>query len=204
MNIFEKLMKIQSEVRVTKDLRNDFGKFRYRSAEMIYEETKPICARFGAVIRVTDDVVLIGDKPYVKAVAELIDVEMQGKVYSIASVGWARIPESKKGMDDSQITGSSSSYARKYALGGLLCLDDNKDPDSMDNSDKDDNTARYKNNAEDMETYRFIEDTVEIRANDGKFYDIKKFNKAQLRQILKDDKFEGIRNFVEDRLKILK
>ena len=78
MNIYEKLLAIQMEVKARKELKNEFGHFNYRSAEQIYEAVKPICKKHGAVLRVTDEVVMVGDKPYVKAIAELIDVEMQG------------------------------------------------------------------------------------------------------------------------------
>ena len=130
MNIFEKLLRIQQEARVTKDMHNDFGRFNYRNAEMIFEALKPICLKYGAVLRVTDDVEEKCGRPYIKAIAELIDIETQGEIYAISSVGWARIPDQKKGMDDSQLTGSTSSYARKYALNGLFLLDDTKDADT--------------------------------------------------------------------------
>lgn len=125
--IFEKLSDIQAEVSVPKNLENKFGGFKYRSAEMILETVKPICRKHKAVLILTDSVKQIGDRYYVEACAELRDTESEE---SISVYAYAREEEAKKGMDASQVTGSTSSYARKYALNGLFNLDDNKDPDS--------------------------------------------------------------------------
>ena len=133
MSIYEKLLKIQQEVRAPKEMRNDFGKFNYRSAEAIYEVAKPICLKHGALLHITDEIEVKADKPYIKATAELINAETNAEdkgAESIKSVGWARIPESLKGMNDCQVSGSASSYARKYAVSALFLLDDNKDPDT--------------------------------------------------------------------------
>ena len=127
MNIYEKLSAIQSEVSVPKNLENKFGGFKYRSAEMILETVKPICRKHKAVLTISDELRQIGDRYYVEARAELKDTESDD---SIVVTAFAREEEAKKGMDASQVTGSTSSYARKYALNGLFNLDDNKDPDS--------------------------------------------------------------------------
>jgi hypothetical protein len=131
MKISDKLMKIQELVAVPKSLHNDFAGFNYRSAEQILEEVKPIVIANKCVITLNDDVVQVGSWNYVKATATLIDTESDE---TISTSALAREQEAKKGMDTSQITGSTSSYARKYALSGLLALDDNKDADAMDNS----------------------------------------------------------------------
>lgn len=127
MNIYEKLSAIQAEVNVPKNLENKFGGFRYRSAEMILETVKPVCKKHGAVLILTDSVRDFGNRFYVEACAWLQDTESDEHISVFA---YAREEETKKGMDASQITGSASSYARKYALNGLFNLDDNRDPDS--------------------------------------------------------------------------
>jgi hypothetical protein len=118
------LLKIQAELKVPKEHENTFGKYKYRSAEDILEAVKPLCIKYEQLLTVSDDVVLIGERFYVKATAKIV-----GKVGKEAAVevnGWAREPESKKGSDESQITGAASSYARKYALNGLFAIDDTK------------------------------------------------------------------------------
>ncbi len=126
--IFDKLEDIQAEIRVPKNQYNDFGKFKYRSVEDIYETAKPILKKHGVVLTLTDDIVCVADKPYIKATAAVYDPE-DGSHHEV--VAYAGIDVNKKGMDASQVTGSASSYARKYAMNGLFLLDDNKDPDSM-------------------------------------------------------------------------
>ena len=213
MNIYEKLLAIQMEVKARKELKNEFGHFNYRSAEQIYESVKPICKKYGAVLRVTDEVVMVGDKPYVKAIAELIDVEMQGETYAIGSVGWARIPESKKGMDDSQVTGSACSYANKYCVSALLLLDNNKDPDSMDNStDKEDAMQRNQAKLDAMENWRIFAgengDVVLVKAKTkAGTFEWKNLDDVSLKALeyLKTDaRFEGIQRYVDERIAIIK
>lgn len=131
MNIYEKLAKIQSEVHVGKGQYNSFGKYSYRSAEDILEAVKPVCHINGCVLTVSDEVLWIEGRFYVKATARLVDLEYDGRIGGeICVTAFAREEESKKGMDASQVTGACSSYARKYALNGLFCLDDNKDADT--------------------------------------------------------------------------
>lgn len=213
MNIYEKLLAIQMEVKARKELKNEFGHFNYRSAEQIYEAVKPICKKHGAVLRVTDEVVMVGDKPYVKAIAELIDVEMQGETYAIGSVGWARIPESKKGMDDSQVTGSACSYANKYCVSALLLLDNNKDPDSMDNStDKEDAMQRNQARLDAEENWRVFAgengDVVLVKAKTkAGTFEWKNLDDVSLKALeyLKTDaRFEGISRYVNERIAIIK
>lgn len=119
----EKLAKIQKELKAPKDLRNNFGGYNYRSAESILEAVKPLLD--GAILTLEDDIMLVGDRFYIKATATFQDGD-----YVKTTTAFAREPETKKGMDDSQITGTASSYARKYALNGLFCIDDNKDADT--------------------------------------------------------------------------
>jgi len=117
------LNKIQQELKAPKNLRNTFANYNYRSAESILEAVKPLLGE--AIMTLTDEMIQVGERVYVKATATLKDGEE-----SISTIAYAREAESKKGQDDSQITGSASSYARKYALNGLFLIDDNKDADT--------------------------------------------------------------------------
>lgn len=127
------LTQIQSKVRVAKDLHNKFGGFNYRNVESIYEAIKPILAELDCNLVLSDKIELIGDRFYLKATAQIKDGA--GTLIGEASA-YARESLSQKGMSEPQCTGSASSYARKYALGGLLLLDDNKDIDSLENSNE--------------------------------------------------------------------
>ena len=120
------LTSIQSELKAPKGQYNNFGKYKYRSCEDILEAVKPILAKHGAALTLTDSIEFIGSRFYVKATATL---RVEGKE-PISVSAYAREDEQKKGMDGSQITGTASSYARKYALNGLFCIDDTKDEDS--------------------------------------------------------------------------
>lgn len=128
MNIYEKLSNIQNELKAPKSQFNKFGGYKYRSCEDILEAVKPICKKYGAVLVISDKLENIGDRYYIKAMAELIDTEEEN--VSVCNTAYAREEESKKGMDGSQITGTASSYARKYALNGLFNIDDTKDADT--------------------------------------------------------------------------
>ena len=123
--IYEKLAKVQAELKAPKGQFNSFGKYHYRSQEDILEAVKPILSRQGMTINLTDDIVLVGERYYVKATATVSD-----GTDTISVTAFAREPSEKKGMDESQITGTASSYARKYALNGLFAIDDTKDSDS--------------------------------------------------------------------------
>lgn len=123
------LQKIQSELKAPKNQHNDFGNFNYRNAEDIQESLKPIFAKYGYCITITDKIVQVGNRIYIRALVKLHDEKMNEITTTVA---YAREPESRKGMDEAQVTGATSSYARKYALGGMFLLDDIKDADSMD------------------------------------------------------------------------
>lgn len=127
MPVNEKLMRIQTAIKAPKNLYNKFGKFYYRNAEGICEAVKPYLEKENCSLRLTDQVVEVGGRVYVKAQAILQDNETKEVTYTEA---FARESEKKAGMDDSQITGTASSYARKYALNGLFLLDDTKDADT--------------------------------------------------------------------------
>ena len=127
MSIYEKLSLIQSELKAPKNRRNSFGNYNYRSAEDILEEAKPICKKHQTTLLLSDELVNIGERYYIKALARLVDFD---GISSVETTAFAREEESKKGMDGSQITGTASSYARKYALNGLFNIDDTKDADT--------------------------------------------------------------------------
>lgn len=137
MNIYEKLSNIQQELKAPKNQYNSFGGYKYRSCEDILEAVKPLLKKNKCTLTIEDRLEQIGDRYYIKSVARLTDTEKPfieddeiGVVNEIINVAYAREEESKKGMDGSQITGASSSYARKYALNGLFLIDDVKDSDA--------------------------------------------------------------------------
>ena len=125
--IYEKLSAIQEELKAPKGQFNDYGNYKYRSAEDILEAVKPLCRKYKAVLMLNDTIEMAGERFYVRATVELRDLEDNSFIITEA---YAREEDAKKGMDASQITGSSSSYARKYALNGMFCIDDTKDADT--------------------------------------------------------------------------
>ena len=127
----KELLQIQSELKAPKGQFNAYGKYKYRSCEDILEAVKPILKKNNCTLLLSDSLIYVGERYYIKATATLVNVE--GK--SVSTEAYAREEETKKGMDASQITGASSSYARKYALNGLLCIDDNKDSDTTNTGD---------------------------------------------------------------------
>lgn len=128
MELFKKLIEVQMELKAPKNQRNSFGNYNYRSAEDILEALKPILAKHEATVILSDKIIVKENMwTYAEATATFVDIET-GE--SVSSNGYAREAETKKGMDSSQITGSASSYARKYALNGLFLIDDAVDPDS--------------------------------------------------------------------------
>lgn len=132
MNIYEKLLNIQNELKAPKGQYNSFGKYKYRSCEDILEAVKPLCVKYKATLILSDTIRCIGDRYYIEAKARLIDAEqgIEKEDTAVSNTALARESLEKKGMDDSQITGTASSYARKYALNGLFNIDDTKDADT--------------------------------------------------------------------------
>lgn len=139
MNVREKLLIVQSELNAPKSQYNKFGGYKYRSNEDILNAVKPLLKKVKAVIIQSDEIIQIGERYYVKVTSEFIDIEALGetsKLKIISNTAYAREAENKKGMDEAQITGSASSYARKYSLNGLLAIDDSKDPDTTNKHGK--------------------------------------------------------------------
>lgn len=133
MNIYEKLANVQASLKAPKGQYNSFGKYKYRSCEDIVESVKPLLKTWGLLLTLSDELVNFSDRFYVKATATIIDIA-EGKSISVSA--FAREEETKKGMDNSQVTGASSSYARKYALNGLFAIDDTKDSDATNTHGK--------------------------------------------------------------------
>ena len=123
----KELIDIQSRLSVPKSLRNSFGNYNYRSAELILEALKPLLKENNCTLTINDDIIMVGDRTYIKATATIKNEKGEFE----STTAFAREPLSKKGQDDSQITGAASSYARKYALNGLFCIDDTKDADAL-------------------------------------------------------------------------
>lgn len=144
----EELRNIQAELKAPKGQYNSFGKYHYRSAEDILEAVKPLLAKYSVQMIVSDDIVAVGDRVYVKATVTI----KNGKGLAETVTAFAREPDDKKGMDESQITGTASSYARKYALNGLFLIDDTKDADTDEyaNQTRQDkqNSKQTQNNAQ--------------------------------------------------------
>lgn len=156
MNIYEKLIKVQSELKAPKNQRNNFGGYNYRSCEDILEAVKPLLKDHKLTLIIKDYVGNVGDRYYITAEATLIDIETGETIKTQAQ---ARESETKKGMDDSQITGTASSYARKYCLNGLFLIDDTKDAD----------TDEYKKQNESVKEFSIstISPTMEKALKDG-------------------------------------
>ena len=135
MSVYKKLIEVQTKLKAPKNQYNSFGKYSYRNCEDILEALKPILHEVGATIIISDEVVSVNERYYVKATVKFIDTETGDMVEASAN---AREEDNKKGMDSSQLTGSTSSYARKYALNGLFAIDDTKDSDFTNTHDKED------------------------------------------------------------------
>ena len=183
---YEKVQKIQEELKAPKNQFNKFGNSAYRSCEDIYNAVKPLLAKYGLVLTVTDELVMIGERYYIKATATL----QENAILYIRNVAYAREEETKKGMDGSQITGASSSYARKYALNGLFLIDDGRDSDTTNTHGKE-----YVNDEVNKKTYRswfdkFFSDKPERLGKFLEHYKIKSTD--QIDQVLKLDEIDEL------------
>lgn len=134
----KELVNIQSKLKAPKGQYNSFGKYKYRSCEDILEAVKPLLKENNCVLTIADDIILVGDRFYVKAIVTLKNSSGE----TVTTTAFAREEESKKGMDGSQVTGASSSYARKYALNGMFCIDDTKDSDTTNTGHSDENPLK--------------------------------------------------------------
>lgn len=142
------LLNVQNELKAPKNQYNDFGKYKYRSAEDILEAVKPLLKKYDLTLTLSDTIIQVGGRVYVEAMAHITNGEESTYV-----TAYAREPEAKKGMDESQITGTASSYARKYALNGLFLIDDTKDAD----------TNQYKEQTTKAEPEQFVDEIISTR-----------------------------------------
>ena len=189
MGVYEKLLQVQKNLKAPKDQYNSFGKYKYRSCEGILEGLKPVLDEFKATVVISDSLELIGERYYVKATAQFIDTESGEKIENSA---YSRESFDKKGMDESQITGASSSYARKYALNGLFLIDDTKDADTDEykeqQNDSTKKTAKTKETAKPNETQKSGEELNENLIPETN----KKVTPEQLAMIKKEMERTGI------------
>lgn len=186
-NIYKKLLQVQGDLKAPKGQRNTFGNYNYRSCEDIVEAVKPLLKREGLILNLSDEVVQVGDRYYVKATARVIDIETGEKVETTAL---AREDENKKGMDLAQITGSVSSYARKYALNGMFAIDDTKDSDATNTHGKEiPSSNQSKSTLSDKQVARLIA----IAKSAGQSLDVikkvakKDYNANELNELSKAD-----------------
>lgn len=192
MNVFEKLMNVQSNLKSPKSQENTFGHYKYRSCEDILEALKPLLAEVKAILTLTDTMEHIGERFYIKATATFLDIE-KGEKIEVSAL--AREDETQKGMSSSQVTGSVSSYARKYSLNGLFCIDDTKDADTMENGDKTPtDTPKQVSDTETTITTQMLLDMASSKGfNEEKV--CKKYKVSEAKYIKKDDKKSAYENF---------
>ena len=195
MNVYEKLIAIQSELKAPKSQYNNFGKYAYRNCEDILESLKPLLKEHKSTIYISDEIVTVLERFYVKATVTFIDAETGENIKNTA---YAREEEIKKGMDGSQVTGASSSYARKYALNGMFAIDDTKDSDFTNTTIKGDNTGLSEAQ---IKRLLAIASKVNISADDVKkvvaknfgVQDLRKMNKQQYDEICSRLEKKGIK-----------
>lgn len=162
--LHEKLIDIQQRLKVPKDKTNEFGGFKYRTLESIEIKVRPLLKEHGLILTLSDEVIAVGDRVFIKATASLSDGETIMEISANAQHA-----QSKKGMDEAQLTGACSSYARKYALGGLFLIDDTKDADSMNNAPsapkkpQDEELAKAKQKVHQAFTDNEVNDAAEMR-----------------------------------------
>lgn len=180
MTIYQKLLEVQAALKAPKGQYNSFGKYKYRSCEDILEAVKPLLKEIGVCLILKDEVEKIETRYYVKATAKFVDIETgeyeEGSAY-------AREDESKKGMDGSQITGTASSYARKYCLNGLFLIDDTKDADT------DEYSRQTQNKPAEGEHVRFPDGKCEVLAANGKWYNVEALPTDNLLRIVDKPEF---------------
>lgn len=218
MEIYEKLALIQEELKAPKTEFNSFGKFAYRTAENILQAVKPIAKRHGCVVVLTDNVELVGEKFFIKSVAELISFDFvpnETNTKSIATMGWAEIPSGKRGMDQAQECGTATSYARKYALGALFGITNEKDSDAYDNSKADRESEKeqaMQKNQERLdaeENWRIIDSDVvlvkaKLKSGGFEWKNIDDLTLKALEYLKTDSRFEGVHKFIDKRIALIK
>ena len=189
MAIYEKLIKVQTLLKAPKSQYNNFGKYNYRSCEDILEAVKPILEEVGLTLLITDTIEIIANRYYVKAECTLIDTE-DGS--SLKTTAYAREAEEKKGMDVAQVTGATSTYARKYALNGLFLIDDTKDDDFLNNGEQYKNANETKSQQNKGLTEKQIKRLYAVAINCGFTIDhvknsLKSYNKTNPKELTKEE-----------------
>ena len=185
MSVYEKLSKVQTELKAPKGQYNSFGKYKYRSCEDILEAVKPLNAKHGVVLTVGDEVVEISNRFYVKATATFVEIESGEKIINTAL---AREDDSKKGMDGSQITGTASSYARKYCLNGLFCIDDTKDADTDEYRHQQERKPQ-ENKPQERQYVKVVNGRTAVINSNGEYVAIEDLTVEQLEKTLKIKQF---------------
>lgn len=185
MSVYEKLSKVQTELKAPKGQYNSFGKYKYRSCEDILEAVKPLNAKHGVVLTVGDEVVEISNRFYVKATATFVDIESGEKIINTAL---AREDDAKKGMDGSQITGTASSYARKYCLNGLYCIDDTKDADTDEYRHQQERKPQ-ESKPQERQYVKVVNGRTAVINSNGEYVDIENLTVEQLEKTLKIKQF---------------
>lgn len=188
MTLLQKLSKVQLELKAPKSNFNKFGGFYYRSLEDILEAVKPLLDKYGLTLTISDEPVMIGDRFYIKATARLSDGNE-----SIEVTAYAREPQSKTKMDDAQLTGASSSYARKYCLNGLFLIDDTKDPDTNEFQEQTTGNVNELNN----QMITLFAKALEKIGNRDKLYKLLGLNKTKMTEITRSDDIEAKRKVIE-------
>ena len=188
MTLLQKLSKVQLELKAPKSNFNKFGGFYYRSLEDILEAVKPLLDKHGLTLTISDEPVMIGDRFYIKATARLSDGNE-----SIEVTAYAREPQSKTKMDDAQLTGASSSYARKYCLNGLFLIDDTKDPDTNEFQEQTTGNVNELNN----QMITLFAKALEKIGNRDNLYKLLGLNKTKMTEITRSDDIEAKRKVIE-------
>lgn len=198
MDVYKKLLAVQAELKAPKGQYNSFGKYKYRSCEDILEAVKPILAKVGATLVVGDELLVMGERYYIKAVATFMDAETGDKITNSA---YAREEATKKGMDGSQITGTASSYARKYCLNGLFLIDDTKDADTDAYKEQQDKADQKQVVTSDDGYVRYINGCdVQIKAKNNKWYGIEVVKTEQLQALLDKGEYAAAKDAIEAEL----
>ena len=169
MTILEKLQRIQLELKAPKNQRNNFGKYNYRSAEDILEAIKPYEQKYKVVFKINDKLIQLGDNVCVDSEAKIIDIESIDRESSVSSSAQAIIDFQAKGMQMPQRTGAASSYAKKYALGNLLLLDDTKDSDATNNHSKNTKTTLTQASSEFDKVKKYLKDGGSMEAVEARY-----------------------------------
>ena len=197
MTIHEKMMKIQTTLKAPKNKWNDYGKYNYRNAEGILEAVKPLLEEQKLAMYITDDVIAVGDRVYVKATVKVQDIETEA---SVVTTALAREALNKKGMDDSQITGTASAYARKYALNGIFLVDDTKDADTDENQKE--RTARANKQEQEKNKEKLEQMKISL-VKQKTLLDLCEDEQFDINKILKSYKHESIKDITEGQYKYI-